>query len=78
MSEESKITEETDIEDSYYETLSDHIVNLTAAINNLSEIDAGLLSQTRQRKLAKIKRLIFDSLLWHCECLPTGLGDDDD
>jgi hypothetical protein len=61
--------EKDDIEDDDSDICSD-IANLSSSLGNLSEIDASLLSKGRQAMLAKIKRQIFDSLVYYCECLP--------
>jgi len=61
--------EKDDIEDDDSDICSD-IANLSSSLGNLSEIDASLLSKGRQAMLAKIKRQIFDALVYYCECLP--------
>lgn len=61
--------EEEEVE-TYEEDLAADIANLTSAFNNLSEIDGELLSQKRKAKLAKMKRQIFDTLSYYCDCLP--------
>jgi len=60
----------TDPEDQFEDEVSDHILNLSGAFNSLMEVDSGLLSKVRQGKLAKMKRQIFDALVYYCDCLP--------
>jgi len=64
--EEEKSPPQTEFEDE----VSDHILNLTNAFNSLMEVDSQLLSKQRQSKLAKMKRQIFNALVYYCDCLP--------
>jgi hypothetical protein len=52
--------------------LTAHIINLSTSLSYLMEIDwdAEALSQVRKKKLARMKRRIFDALDYYCESLP--------
>lgn len=67
------MTEEEEIDE---ESLCSDVANLSGALSNLMEIDGGFLSKKRQATLARMKRQIFDSLSYYCECLPQ-LEDED-
>jgi hypothetical protein len=58
--------------------LCSQVANLSASLSNLSEIDPQILSKVRQGKLARMKRQIFDALVYYCECLPQLIEDDKD
>lgn len=68
------MTEEEEIQDD--DTICSDVANLSGALSNLMEIDTGFLSKKRQATLARMKRQIFDSLSYYCECLPQ-LEDED-
>jgi len=59
------------------EDIPGHIANLSMALGSLQEVDGSLLSKKRHAKLARMKRLIFDSLAFYCECLPQEEETDD-
>jgi len=48
----------------------ENVANLSSALSSLTDIDSGLLSEIRKQKLSHMKRMIFDSLYFFCECLP--------
>lgn len=50
--------------------LSGEIHALSASLCNLMELDPLLLNKTRQGKLSRMKRQIFDALTYYCDCLP--------
>ena len=68
MAQSPKQNEE--IEEVEEDSLCTDIANLAAALSSLSEIDSGLLNKGRQAKLARMKRLIFDTLVHYTDCLP--------
>jgi len=67
---EPQKTEPEEAGDQFEDEVSDHILSLTSAFNSLMEVDGKLLSKGRQSKLAKMKRQIFDALVYYCDCLP--------
>lgn len=52
------------------EDLPANIANLAAALSSLTEIDGGMMAKNRQAKLARMKRLVFDALVYYTDCLP--------
>lgn len=60
------------------EDASSEVANLSGALSNLMELDFGVLSKKRKARLARMKRQIFDSLVYYCECLPQLQEDDED
>lgn len=67
---------EEEIED-FADDLCGDICNLSAALNNLQELDTDLISEARKKKLARMKRMIFDTLVLYVECLPQNLDNEE-
>lgn len=57
------------------EGITSDIYNLSGALSNLNEIETDNLSAFRKKKLSKMKRLIFDLLVFYVDCLPEPSGD---
>ena len=68
--ESDKIDPEEFEEDFNEPELTGNIANLSAAFTSLGEVDPGLLGKARQQKLARMKRIIFDTLAYYVDCLP--------
>lgn len=49
--------------------LDGRVANLAGALVSLQELEIELLNETRKRKLARMKRQIFDTLTIYCEAL---------
>jgi hypothetical protein len=64
------MSEEKDTEGCPEEDITGNIYNLSAALSNLEEFDPGLMPKSKQAKLARMKRRIFNALLSYCDCLP--------
>lgn len=75
MSEDLVI--DTNEEEQEESDLTSDIANLAAAFSNLGDIDPGLMNKSRQGKLAKMKRQVFDALCWYCDCLPSPEKEDE-
>ena len=68
--------EEIDNEETYSEEdLCSEICNLSGALSNLMDIDPIVLSDGRKRKLARMKRKVFDALVYLTEGLPEMIED---
>lgn len=67
--EEKHIEEEFLDNDWEYDHTSD-VANLSAAFGSLMELDSQLLSKVGQAKLAKMKRQVFNALVFYCDLLP--------
>lgn len=52
------------------------INNLAGALLSLQEVETDLLSTKRKAKLARMKRQIFDTLSFYCDCLPEIIEDE--
>ncbi len=61
--------DELDLEEWEY-NLNSNIANLAGAYSNLQEIDPGLMNKEEQKRLKRMKKQIFKSLLYYCESLP--------
>ena len=71
-----KMEDEAVGDPSFEEQLTTDIANLSSALSSLSEVDSGLMNKTKQAKLKRMKRLIFDALCYYCDCLPQLIEDD--
>ena len=75
---ETNEQENLEPDDGWEDNLTANISNLSMALSSLSEIDSGLMNKSRQAKLNRMKKHIFNTLYYYCDCLPQIQEDDDD
>lgn len=67
---EQEELQEEEVEEEDEENIYDSLVSISQSYNNICEIDGALLSKQDQRKLDKMKRKLFDAMVFYVDCIP--------